>query len=49
MKYEAPSMEIIRFQPMAKVLTASVFVTESPVEDNTRFTIDDEDQFDPFA
>lgn len=47
MKYEAPDMEIIRFQPMADVLmTASVFVTESPVEDNVRETIDD---FDPFA
>lgn len=48
MKYEAPDMEIIRFQPMTEVLmmTASVFVTESPVEDNVRETIDD---FDPFA
>lgn len=47
MKYEAPNMEIIRFQPKADVLmTASVFVTESPIEDNTRVTIDD---YDPFA
>ena len=47
MKYEAPNMEIIRFQPMSDVLmTASVFVTESPIEDNTRETVDD---YDPFA
>lgn len=45
MKYEAPSMEIIRFQPMLNVLTASVFVTETPIEDNTRETMDDEDPF----
>lgn len=46
MKYEAPSIEIVRFQPVATVLTASVFVTESPIEDNDRVTVDD---YDPFG
>ncbi|MBQ2943502.1 MAG: hypothetical protein IJD93_02200 [Ruminococcus sp.] len=45
MKYEAPSMEIIRFQPTVNVLTASIFVTETPVLDNTRETMDDDDPF----
>ncbi|MGN0452849.1 MAG: hypothetical protein ACI4GZ_03510 [Ruminococcus sp.] len=48
MKYETPFIEIFRFQPKANILmAASSFVTESPIEDNSRVTIDDD--YDPFA
>lgn len=48
MKYESPKMEIVRFNLQSVILTASTFITESPVEDNTAVTMpDDKDPFNP--
>ncbi|MBQ9742848.1 MAG: hypothetical protein IJV88_04130 [Ruminococcus sp.] len=45
MKYEAPKIEILKFNPASSILTASAYVTESPFESNPHVTMPDDDPF----
>lgn len=49
LEYLAPEIEVVKFTLKANILTASVFVTETPIEDDEDNIIDGDDDYDPFA